>query len=162
MNLPPLGKITLLFGRICSGKGHLCDMIKEYQNGTIIHTSSAVKSLCMATDRESLQSTANLDAAISKLLLDRISLLYNEVGQIVVEGIRQKSIVEAIMAVYNVDLVWIECSKPTRMKRFHSRKDPKDAGANFDYVDGLDDLLGLEELEMYLKSLPQTTILINE
>ena len=118
-------KITLLFGRICSGKS-------SYRSGELIPrivVSDIVRTLVKeVTTREGLQDTMHLDDMIADTLLTTIDVYESAYGlEILVDGIRQVSIVERIIEKYpNAELVWLEVPEEERKRRYESRKDVKD------------------------------------
>jgi len=116
-------KVTLLFGRICSGKGsYLKDVDKRFV------VSDIVKNIISSNNRDALQNSLHLDSQIGTTLINNIyiaSMANRE--HIVVDGIRQVSIVDRILNAYpEAELVWLEVPTEERKRRYEARKDIKD------------------------------------
>jgi len=114
-------KITYLFGRICSGKSTYKPSIRR------IEVSKIVKAITDNTSREELQKTMHLDAQIAEniaMVLDYYE--HTEVKEVVVDGIRQPSIVEALIQDYPGEMVWLEVPVEERKRRYETRKASKD------------------------------------
>jgi len=116
-------KVTLLFGRICSGKGsYLKDVDKRFV------VSDIVKNIISSSNRDALQNSLHLDSQIGTTLINNIyiaSMANRE--HIVVDGIRQVSIVDRILNAYpDTELIWLEVPVEERKRRYESRKDIKD------------------------------------
>ena len=116
-------KLTLLFGRICSGKS-------SYRSGELIPriiVSNLVRSIIadQAATREGLQESMHLDAMIAEALLATIDIYDSAYGlDIIVDGIRQVSIVEKVLEKYpDAEMIWLEVPEEERKRRYESRKD---------------------------------------
>lgn len=119
-------KIKLVFGRICSGKSSLK---RDALRDAVVEVSHLVKTLIKRSSREALQNTMNLDAEIAEMLLGRIAKLEAmEIWDtIIVDGIRQVSIVERVLEQYpQAELVWVEVPTEERRRRYYARQDAKD------------------------------------
>lgn len=121
-------KITLLFGRICSGKS-------SYRADELlprIVVSNIVKTLINeyggTATRDKLQNTLYLDDLIANNLLMCMDIYEHTYGlDIIVDGIRQVSIVEKVLEKYpDAELVWLEVPTEERKRRYESRQDIKD------------------------------------
>ena len=119
-------KITLLFGRICSGKS-------SYRSGELIPriiVSNIVRSVIadQAATRDQLQETMHLDSLIADSIIKCIDVYEASYGlDIIVDGIRQVSIVERVLEVYpDAELIWLDVPDEERKRRYESRKDVKD------------------------------------
>ena len=124
-----LKKLTLLFGRICSGKSSYKP--KEYR----IVVSNIVKGIISKSTREELQNTIHLDQKIGEALVMVIDQVADHVEYVIVDGIRQASIVEMVLQHYPyAELVWLEVPTEERKRRYESRKDAKDVEL-FDIAD---------------------------
>lgn len=129
--------IILLLGRICSGKS-------SFQSTTAyrITVSNIVRDLVKSHDRDVLQNTIHLDERISKEILNCLDALttairYNliEDKTIIVDGIRQSTIVDQVLSQYpHSNLVWLEVPANTRKLRYEKRHAHKDREA-FDVAD---------------------------
>lgn len=127
--------IILVFGRICSGKG-------SFMNGHRIVVSDIVRSLVRSNARDQLQNTMDMDVAIADGILNELqtTLVSIESGKlkrepIIVDGIRQSSIVKTVVKYYpDCDLVWLEVPTEKRRRRYELRKHEKDT-ESFDIAD---------------------------
>ncbi len=120
-------KVILLFGRICSGKS-------SYRSDELIprvNVSNTVRSVIadFAATRDQLQDTMHLDYFIADSILKQIDILNSAYGlDVIVDGIRQVSIVEMVLEKYpDAELVWLEVPEEERKRRYESRKDAKDS-----------------------------------
>ena len=116
-------KITLVFGRICSGKG---SYRKDADKRIVV--SDIVKSIVSSTNRDALQNSLHLDNQIGTTLINAIYIasMANR-DHIVVDGIRQVSIVDRVLNAYpDAELVWLEVPVQERKRRYENRKDIKD------------------------------------
>ena len=117
-------KLTLLFGRICSGKSSL------YKDSYRIIVSNLVRGIINSASREDLQNTMHLDDTIAEAIIMSIDYVIDENPHVVVDGIRQASIVEKVLQHYpNAELVWLEVPVEERKRRYEARKDAKDVEA---------------------------------
>ena len=101
-------KVTLLFGRICSGKS-------SYRADELIPrviVSDIVRSIIAdrAATRDQLQDTMHLDNLIADSIIQCIDIYEASYGRgVIVDGIRQVSIVEKVLEKYpDAELVWLE------------------------------------------------------
>ena len=124
-SLKPIN-ITLLFGRICSGKS-------SYRSTELISrvlVSAIVRSVISdnAATRDQLQDTMHLDTLIADHIIQHIDVLDRLYGhEIIIDGIRQVSIVNKVLEKYpDAELVWLEVPEEERKRRYESRKDMKD------------------------------------
>lgn len=114
-------KLTLLFGRICSGKSSL------YKDSYRIVASNLVRGIVNSASREDLQNTMHLDDTIAEAIIMSIDYVIDEHPHVVVDGIRQASIVERVLQHYpNAELVWLSVTDAERRRRYISRMDAKD------------------------------------
>ena len=116
-------KVTLVFGRICSGKGsYMLDADKR------IVVSDIVKGILSSSNRDALQNSLHLDNQIGTTLINSIylaSMACKE--QIIVDGIRQVTIVDRVLSMYpDAEMVWLEVPVEERKRRYENRKDIKD------------------------------------
>lgn len=119
-------KITLLFGRICSGKS-------SYRSDELIPrvvVSTLVRSVIadFAATRDQLQDTMHLDNLIADHIIKTVDIYEASYGRgVIIDGIRQVSIVEKVLEKYpDAELVWLEVPEEERKRRYESRKDIKD------------------------------------
>ncbi len=128
-------KVTLLFGRICSGKSSYKP--NAYRVGVSDLVRGVIKEYAPTATREQLQDTIHLDTKIAESILmvtDYAVKLYKR-PEVVIDGIRQVSIVEMVLEQYpDAELVWLEVPTEERKRRYESRKDAKDVEP-FDVAD---------------------------
>lgn len=127
--------VTLLFGRICSGKSSYKP--NAYKVGVSQLVRAVIADYAPTATREQLQDTMHLDTKIAESILmvtDYAANLYKR-PEVIIDGIRQVSIVEMILEKYpDADLVWLEVPTEERKKRYESRGDVKDVEP-FDIAD---------------------------
>ena len=149
-------KVVLLFGKICSGKSTYADALCYITKAKRITVSDIVKRVSGKISRSELQNTAHMDVEIIKELCAEI----NKYDKVVIDGIRQYSIVLGLSTEYglsNVDMIWLEVPDEIRKYRFHDRAISKD-DITFEEADARDERLGLKELA---ESLKKTYTIIN-
>jgi hypothetical protein len=115
-------KVTLVFGRICSGKSQYRsqDMVEK------VYVSNIVRSIIESSDRDKLQNTMHLDDQIADRILQEVELIRSS-SEIIVDGIRQVSIVEKVLQKYpDAELVWLEVPIEERKRRYDNRGASKD------------------------------------
>lgn len=114
--------IKLIFGRICSGKGSYLPDVRR------IVVSDIVKRIVSSTNRDALQNSLHLDNQIGTTLINSIYIatIANE-QHIVVDGIRQTTIVDRVLNMYpDAELIWLEVPVEERKRRYENRQDIKD------------------------------------
>ncbi len=149
-------KVTLLFGKICSGKSTYAKAAVKATGGTHITVSDIVKKISGKATRSGLQATAHMDKLIAEELVNEIK----KHDYVFVDGIRQKSIVHQVCKRFGVDnvmMIWLDVPDNVRRFRFDSRGVRKD-DITFEEADYRDNKLGLEELQ---KSLEKSYIKFN-
>lgn len=115
-------KAILVFGRICSGKSEY--RIKDRVGR--VYVSGIVRGLVWNQDRNALQNTMHLDNQIAERILKAFEDM-NHTSEIIVDGIRQVSIVNKVLEVYpDAEMVWLEVPTEERKRRYENRKDIKD------------------------------------
>jgi len=119
-------KVTLLFGRICSGKSSYRsdELIPRIQVSTLVRSVIAD----FAATRDQLQDTMHLDNLIANSIIQNVDIYEASYGRgVIVDGIRQVSIVEKVLEKYpDAILVWLEVPEEERRRRYEARKDIKD------------------------------------
>lgn len=114
-------KITLLFGRICSGKSSM------YPDAKRIIVSNIVKGIMQTTDRSKLQESTHLDLEIARSICINLYYYAEQYPHVVVDGIRQSTIVDFVLQEFpDVEMVWLEVPTEERKRRYEHRKDIKD------------------------------------
>ena len=112
----------MVFGRICSGKSQY--RIKDKVGRTFV--SNIVRALVESSDRDKLQNSMHLDDQIAKKILEGPELM-EHTEEIIIDGIRQVSIVNKILEVYpDAEMIWLEVPVEERKRRYEARKDVKD------------------------------------
>ena len=114
-------KITYLCGRICSGKSTYRPEARR------LMVSDIVRNVVRSNDREKLQNSMHLDEQILEGL--SICIDYDiEMGveELIIDGIRQPSILKRLSAVYGGEIVWLEVPLEERKRRYESRGAEKD------------------------------------
>jgi len=147
IELPP---ITLLFGKICSGKSTFAEALSYVTKAKHITVSDIVKSLSGLHTRSGLQLTQHLDEAIAAELVRQIKAY----DKVIIDGIRQKSIVEWLINEFGdskIKMIWLEVPDHTRKYRFEDRVVAKD-DLTFEMADRRDADLGLLELQAALQN----------
>jgi len=115
-------KITLVFGRICSGKSKY----RHDSDAARVFVSNIVRNLVMSEDRNELQSSMHLDDQIAKNIILTLKS-FSDAFEIIIDGIRQVSIVNKVLEVYpDAEMVWLEVPTEERKRRYEDRKDKKD------------------------------------
>lgn len=143
-------KIVLLFGKICSGKSTYADALCYVTKAKRITVSDIVKRVSGKTTRSELQQTQDLDADIAAELINEI----NKYDKIVIDGIRQDTIVWHIVNYFGMDaitMVWLEVPDEIRKHRFYDRVVAKD-DISFEEADQKDIKLGLERVAEVFKN----------
>lgn len=93
-----------------------------------IVVSDIVKGIISSSNRDMLQNSLHLDNQIGTTLINSIYIATMACReQIVVDGIRQVSIVDRVLKMYpDAKLVWLEVPVEERKRRYENRKDIKD------------------------------------
>lgn len=147
--IPKTKQLTIVCGMLCSGKGTYC---KQYSDMVADHlvTSDIVKRVTNATTRSQLSQTANKDIEIIEAIKQQIHVSFQKKMVVVLEGIRQPSILTALLEYYknthiDVDLVWLSVPEQVRKMRFKNRKADKD-DVPFEQAEQGDIQLGIIDL----------------
>jgi len=121
-------EVILVFGRICSGKS-------SFQSTSYrIIVSNIVRDLIKSDDREQLQNSMHLDERIAEEIIGVLDATSTCIEKgiikrrpIIVDGIRQSTIVDKILEWYpDSTLVWLEASEDKRKRRYETRGAGKD------------------------------------
>ena len=114
-------KITYLCGRICSGKSTYRPDARR------LMVSDIVRNVVRSNDREQLQNSMHLENDILHGLALCIDYdIERDVQELIIDGIRQSSILERLSAEYPGEVVWLEVPLEERKRRYETRKDAKD------------------------------------
>lgn len=144
-------KITLIFGKICSGKSTYADALCYVIKAKRVTVSDIVKRVSGKVTRSELQTTAHMDQDI----VNELCVEVDKYDRIVIDGIRQSSIAIGLVKKYgidNIDMIWLEVPDDIRRYRFYDRSISKD-DMTFEDANASDDKLGLAELQSSLKDL---------
>lgn len=150
----PSKPVILVYGKLCSGKGTFCGNFKNHHK---IVTSDVVRKVSGETKRSGLHGTAQLDQVIADEIILQIQEQLSNGTPVVVDGIRQKSIVDRTLSAFgvdNVEQIWLEVPNDELKRRFYSRGADKD-DQEFETAYNRDEELGLGELEPWLKANPK-------
>jgi hypothetical protein len=110
-------KVTLVFGRICSGKGSY----KKDSHRVVV--SDIVRSIINTANRDALQNTMHLDNRIAETIIEAAKAHDN----IIIDGIRQVTIVDRVLTTFpDAEMIWLEVPVEERKRRYEKRKDTKD------------------------------------
>lgn len=140
-------QIVLVSGNLCSGKGHFCET--KYPGYQRISVSDIVKSLANSSERSELSKTKHMDQRIAEILIEQIEVY----EKVIVDGIRQKSIMEALQKHFGnqiKDIVWLDVPDDVAQQRFVNRASSKD-DQTYDDARAGDRNLGIEDVEKYIR-----------
>lgn len=134
--------VWLISGRICSGKSTVAKAIKENSSlHRIIEVGDLVREITKSEERIH-------DSSLDKLLIDKIKSELDLDCNVILVGIRQQSILEAVLE-YCMEKdrtilpQWIGISEDERRKRYENRSAEKDI-LTFDEYESMEDELGIE------------------
>lgn len=146
--------IVLVLGKMCTGKGVYCE--KAFPGMQKIVVSDIVKSLSGARTRSQLTKTKHLDLQIA----DEIVRQIHGHSKVIVDGIRQMSIIQRIVDEFgedNIDVIWLETPEDEMRRRYYRRGSRKD-DQPFETALAKDEELGLGDVERWATSRPLTKI----
>ena len=145
--------INFVCGYICSGKNRFCKQFKDTHEHIVV--SDIVRSIVMHSTRAELQDTKDLADQIVIALVEKIDRPLLQGKKVLVDGIRQASILWALKQQYKDDFklsaIWLECDLFVLKKRYANRAALKDAGVTFEEAFEKDLDLGLDEVEDLIK-----------
>ena len=136
--------ITFVCGQLCSGKTHYSKALAALVDGVFIEVGDIVREIKQTSDRKQLQDSKHLHEQIVENLIRKMPLC--EVKQYVVSGVRQKELLKHFP---DATLLWIECPKKERKKRYKERSRQGDT-VNFKEADQGDIELGILEVKSYI------------
>jgi predicted kinase len=138
--------IVLVAGKVCSGKGRFCPT--QYPGYHHITVSDVVRRIANTNVRSKLSDTGSLDTLIINELVKEI----DQHEHVVIDGIRQVSIINALTKRYRVDdMVWLDVPEAERRRRFAARASSKD-DVSFDDASAGDAKLGIDGVETVMRS----------
>jgi cytidylate kinase len=131
--------IITISGRISSGKSYAANLIKTEFGLPVASFGGYLKHYCeknnISTDRKTLQDTgeAFVKANPQKFLIDVILHFIGKADKIVLEGVRHKSILDAVNQITENRLaVFVEADLNTRYKRYFERNKDSDEVKTFE------------------------------
>lgn len=136
--------ITFVCGELCSGKTVYSKAFAELTKGVYIEVGDIVREIKQTEDRKTLQDSKKLSSAIVIKLQESLSL--GKSVDFVVSGVRQKSILKAFP---QSTLVWIDCPKKERKKRYEARARTGDT-ISFQEAEQGDIELGIKKVKKYI------------
>lgn len=144
--------VIFLCGEICSGKNYYYKNLMEVQGWDRIIVSDIVKELIQSKKREDLQSTANRDLQIADVIVVKMKT-FNGKGKLVIDGIRQTSILERIEKSIDADYgyIWLDVDFEKRRERYKARSADKDKESSFEVAERRDIDLGIRKLQAFLR-----------
>lgn len=145
-------KIIVVCGKVCSGKDTFAQNLAFH---THIDIGSIVRDLVKKEERV-------FDQSLDKQIIVELEKCIESNKQCVITGIRQKSILDNLLNNHkSIEIIWLEVAEEELKRRFLQRDNDKDKNLSFEEVLERDNQLGLRELELYIKSLPQINIINN-
>lgn len=145
-------RIIFLCGEICSGKNYYYENVMPTQEWDRIIVSDIVRKLISSGSRSALQSTADLDEQIAHIIMEKMKV-YNGRGKLVIDGIRQASIIKYVeeMMIADYGYIWLDVAYEKRKERFEARITEKDKDTSFEDADRRDIDLGIRHLQAFLR-----------
>jgi len=154
--------LIAVFGKVCSGKNQY--VLENYPPNCLhIDIGDVVREL---TKTQSRTHDKSLDSQIIDYLQNEIFYSKADTDTIVITGIRQLSILNALENIVNeiytinYERVLLNVPEPILKVRYEKRAATKDHSISFEDTIKRDDLLGYGELEKYLYTV-KTTIVQN-
>ena len=139
--------ITFVCGQLCSGKTHYSKALAALVDGIFIEVGDIVREIKQTTDRKVLQDSKELHETIAEELVKKMSL--SDIRQYVISGVRQKEILKFFP---EATLLWIECPKKERKRRYKERSRQGDA-VPFKEAEQGDINLGILEIKKHILKL---------
>lgn len=136
--------ITFVCGQLCSGKTLYSNTLSDMDMCVYIEVGNLVRRWKSTQDRKELQDSKQLAERIVEYIRDDADCF----GKLVVSGVRQKEILEAFP---EATLLWIECPKEVRKKRYLKRQREGDT-QSFEEAEQGDIDLGILEVKQYIFS----------
>ena len=136
--------ITFVCGQLCSGKTHYSKALAALVDGIFIEVGDIVREIKKTSDRKLLQDSKELWVSITEELIKKMPLC--DIRQYVISGVRQKEILKHFP---EATLLWIECPKKERKKRYKQRSRQGDI-IPFKEAEEGDIALGILEVKKYI------------
>lgn len=140
--------ISFVCGQLCSGKTLYSKALAQICDGVYIEVGDVVRHLKNTKDRKLLQDSKNLSGQIIDYLKEQSQLTSGK--DLVVSGVRQKEILEAFL---DSTLLWVECPKSERERRYKNRAREGDS-QSFEEAEQGDINLGIIEIKNYILTKP--------
>jgi cytidylate kinase len=137
--------ITFVCGQLCSGKTHYSKALAALVDGVFIEVGDIVREIKQTDDRKELQDSKHLYQTIVERLIHKMPL--SNARQYVVSGVRQKEILAYFP---EATLLWIECPKKERKRRYKERARNGDV-VTFKEAEEGDINLGILEVKKYIR-----------
>ena len=136
--------ISFVCGQLCSGKTLYSKALAHICDGVYIEVGDIVRQLKQTEDRKLLQNSGYLAAQIVEILKTQSKMTSDK--DLVISGVRQKEILESFP---ESTLLWIECPKEERNRRYQNRARIGDSQI-FEEADQGDINLGILEVKHYI------------
>lgn len=140
--------ISFVCGQLCSGKTLYSRALAQICDGIYIEVGDVVRHLKNTKDRKLLQDSKDLSGQIIDYL--NVQSLLTSGKDLVVSGVRQKEILEAFP---DSTLLWVECPKNERERRYANRAREGDS-QTFEEAEQGDINLGIIEIKNYILNKP--------
>lgn len=108
--------ISFVCGQLCSGKTLYAKTLSQICNGNFLEIGDIVRKIKQTQERKQLQDTKHLSSQIIQEINNEYKS--NSSQQLIVSGVRQMEILSAFP---NAILLWIECPKEERKRRYEER-----------------------------------------
>jgi dephospho-CoA kinase len=136
--------ICFICGQLCSGKTLYSKTLTQICDSNFVEVGDIVRKIKNTNDRKHLQNSKHLSFNIIEELKNEYKS--NKSKQLVVSGVRQ---VEILSAFPDATLLWIECPKEERKKRYENRAREGDA-QSFEEAEAGDINLGILGVKQYI------------
>jgi len=136
--------ISFVCGQLCSGKTLYSKALAHICEGVYIEVGDIVRKLKQTEDRKLLQDSSHLAAQIVDYLKTQSKLTLDK--DLVVSGVRQKEIIKFFP---DSTLLWVECPKEERARRYAKRAREGDS-QTFEEAEQGDINLGILEVKQYI------------
>lgn len=134
--------ISFVCGQLCSGKTLYSKALAQISEGLYVEVGDIVRQIKQTEDRKLLQDSKDLSAAI----IERLKWLSVNNTELIISGVRQKEILEAFP---KSTLLWVECPKEERARRYKNRAREGDS-QTFEQAEQGDIALGILEVKQHI------------
>jgi cytidylate kinase len=136
--------ISFVCGQLCSGKTLYAKSLSQISDSNFVEVGDIVRKLKQTQERRELQDTKSLSSKIIEEIKNEYKSNFNK--QLIVSGVRQ---VEILSAFPDAILLWIECPKEERQKRYKQRAREGDT-QSFEEAEAGDINLGILGVKKYI------------